>query len=159
MTYIKEKIKWLNDHNIEYFRGECGSISINISDIPKELSDEYHKFSYELQKKYDMDTKPINIIELERQRLAWSKEKFPEATNLSSMYKLKEEAEEIIENIKSGKKDVMEYADVLMCLFDSAGRDGILPMDIFKAMEEKFEINKNRTWVKNPDNTYSHVKN
>jgi len=52
MTYIEEKIKWLDNHNIKYFQGKCGAISINISDIPKHLFDEYHKFSYELQKKY-----------------------------------------------------------------------------------------------------------
>lgn len=45
-----------------------------------------------------------------------------------------------------------------MCLFDSAGRAGVSVEDIFEAFALKLEINKTRTWIKNPDNTYSHKK-
>lgn len=102
----------------------------------------------------------IDIIKLEAERLAWSKEKFPEATDVSSIKKLIGEAGEILQDLRDGKREPHEYADCLMCLFDSAGRQKIpiTPEDIFKAFAEKFEINKDRTWVKNADNTYSHVK-
>lgn len=225
LTYIEEKIKWLNDHNIEYFQGECGGISINMSDIPKELSDEYHKFSYALQKKYE-EMEKNDLMKLEKERLAWSLKTMPEASALSSLIKFFEEIKEVRENVIHQKKDPSEYADCLMCLFDSAGRDGITAEmiypnaksiddtteffdrnilnyfdgiflkttiikenikngdirphfyteviaqllliaridgikedDLIRAFKDKFEINKNRIWVKNPDNTYSHVKN
>ncbi len=99
-----------------------------------------------------------NIIELERQRLEWSLSNFPEATAISSLRKLESEIEEIEVDIIEGHKNPIEYADALMCLFDSAGRNGISVEEIFKAFETKLEINKNRQWVKNPDNTYSHLK-
>jgi hypothetical protein len=43
-----------------------------------------------------------------------------------------------------------------MCLFDSAGRHGISVEQIFESFGEKSEINKERKWKKNPDNSYSH---
>lgn len=109
----------------------------------------------------------LNIVELERQRLEWSLKNFPDATYFSSLRKLKEEIKEVEKELKylekfpeqySLPKLTMEYADCLMCLFDSAGRAGIPVEDIIESFEEKLEINKERKWVKNPDNTYSHVK-
>lgn len=97
------------------------------------------------------------IQRLEKERMQWSRRTFPEATALSSLEKLKSETEEIEKDIKAGKKVPEEYADALMCLFDSAARQGITIDAIFKAFEEKLEINKRRIWVKNPDNSYSHV--
>lgn len=107
-----------------------------------------------------------DIIELERQRLEWSLKNFPDATHLSSLEKLKEEIKEVAKELKYLDKfpdqDPVnlpeEYADCLMCLFDSAGRAGVSVEDIFESFAEKLEINKNRVWKKNPDNTYSHVK-
>lgn len=61
-------------------------------------------------------------------------------------------------DITAGIKRPEEYADALMCLFDSAGRQGILPENIFRAFAKKLKVNKARKWIKNPDNTYSHVK-
>lgn len=99
-----------------------------------------------------------SIIDLENERFEWSKEVFPEATAYSSLQKLKEEIKELEENIKQGVKDPIEYADALMCLLDSASRHGIKPEYIILAFEKKLAINKNREWVKNSDNTYSHKK-
>lgn len=101
----------------------------------------------------------IDILKLENERMEWSFRTFPEATAISSLRKLEEEINEIETNINNGTKDAEEYADALMCLFDSAGRFGILPEEIFKAFQTKLETNKKRVWKKNPDNTYSHVKN
>ena len=100
----------------------------------------------------------MDIIKLEADRLAWSKEVFNEATPISSLRKLESEIKEIEENINLNVKDPVEYADALMCLFDAAGRQGISVEEIFSAFEVKLKINKNRIWSKNPDNSYSHVK-
>lgn len=101
-----------------------------------------------------------NIIELEAERMAWSIKTFPEATAISSLRKLEGEVEETEIDIINGHREPLEYADMLMCLFDSAGRQDkpITPQEIFDAFEKKLKINKARTWVKNIDNTYSHVK-
>ena len=101
---------------------------------------------------------PISIIQLEANRMKWALYTFPEATAVSSLNKLREEANEIEQSLLNGQPDPIEYADALMCLFDSAGRAGITPLHVFEAFQEKLLINKTRTWVKNPDNTYSHVK-
>ncbi len=173
----------------------------------------------------------MDIIEIEKQRLAWSFETFPDATSISSLRKLESELKEIEADIMAGKRIPEEFADALMCLFDSAGRIGINVEQITKAYDGlnliflehvseilpdpismvifdklrakikdievriisgnnvpeefanalmcligiaqrhgisreeitsayaiKFEINKKRTWVKNDDNSYSHVK-
>ncbi len=100
----------------------------------------------------------MDIIKLEKERLKWSLETFDEATAISSLRKLESEIAEIEADINDGVKNPEEYADALMCLFDSAGRHGIEVSEIFEAFEKKLEKNKNRIWKKNPDNSYSHVK-
>lgn len=99
-----------------------------------------------------------SIIEVEAERMKWSLETFPEATAISSLEKAKEEIDEIKTDIREGIKNAEEYADVLMCMFDSAGRNGISVEEIFDAFEKKLIINQMRTWTKNPDNTYTHNK-
>lgn len=100
----------------------------------------------------------IDIELLEKERFEWSLKTFAKATAISSLRKLEEEIKEIEADIMAGKKNPEEYADALMCLFDSAGRFGISPEMIFSAFRDKLVKNKNRTWFKNPDNTYSHNK-
>jgi hypothetical protein len=99
-----------------------------------------------------------SIFELEKERFAWAIKTFPKATSVSSLRKLEKEIEEIELDISMGEKNPIEYADALMCLFDSAGRHGISVEEIFKAFETKLEINKKRIWKKNPDNSYYHIK-
>jgi hypothetical protein len=100
------------------------------------------------------------IFQLEEERLQWSLQTFEEATALSSLEKLIDEAKETIEDVKAGKREPVEYADMLMCIFDSAGRQSqpISVQEIFDAFAKKLEINKKRNWIKNSNNTYSHVK-
>jgi hypothetical protein len=100
----------------------------------------------------------MNILQIEQQRLEWSLKTFIEATPVSSLRKLESEIKEIEENIVAGIRDPEEYADALMCLLDSAGRQEIYADQIFEAFANKFEKNKTRTWKKNPDNSYSHIK-
>lgn len=99
-----------------------------------------------------------DLIQLEKERLEWSLKTFTEADAIASLRKLESEIEEIEVDIINGHQNPTEYADALMCLFDSAGRHGISVEEIIKAFAVKLEINKNRTWKKNPDNSYSHIK-
>ncbi len=99
------------------------------------------------------------IIQLENERLQWSLETFAEATPVSSLRKLEEEIKEIESNLDAGVKDPEEFADALMCLFDAAGRSGVTVEEIFASFAEKLEKNKKRIWKKNPDSSYSHIKN
>ena len=98
-----------------------------------------------------------SLIDLEKERLEWSLQTFPEATAISSLQHLKAEIKEIENDIELGIKNATEYADALGCLFDSAARNGISIEEVVCAFEKKLEINKNRKWKKNPDNTYSHI--
>lgn len=98
------------------------------------------------------------LREAEEKRLKWSLKTFTEATPMSSLIKAQGEIMEVAANIETGVKDPEEYADVMMCLFDSAARDGISYQDIVDAYRKKVEINIKRDWTKNDDNTYSHVK-
>lgn len=100
-----------------------------------------------------------DLIKLENERLEWSIKTFPEATTFSSILKLQEEIEEIKLDLLSNKREPEEYADAMMCLFDSAGRQGISIEELIEAFGKKLEKNKSRSWVKNKDNTYSHIKN
>lgn len=102
------------------------------------------------------------LEELETKRFEWSILNFKDATPESSLIKLKDEIDEVyIELVKKQDRDHLmeEYADCLMCLFDSAGRAGITVHDLTEAFEKKLIKNKSRRWLKNPDNTYSHLKN
>lgn len=101
---------------------------------------------------------PLHFPSLEMDRLTWSLEMFPEATVQSSLIKCKHEIAEIEEDIKNGVRNPVEYVDALMALLDSAGRQGIYVNEIIQAFNEKLKINKGRDWIKNDDNTYSHVK-
>lgn len=100
----------------------------------------------------------MDIIKLEKKRLEWSLRTFTEATPNGSLEKAKEEIKEIEYNLAHKIKDPVEYADAIMCIFDVAGREGISAEEVMIAYEKKIEINTKRTWIKNPDNSYSHVK-
>lgn len=101
---------------------------------------------------------PSTILEAECLRWEWSQKTFTQATSISSLIKCKEEIKEIESDILANIKEPLEYADAIMCLFDSAARNGISKEQIEQAYIEKVIINLNRKWVKNQDNTYSHIK-
>ncbi len=100
-----------------------------------------------------------SIIKLEKKRLKWSLKTFPIATPKSSLLHLRKEIKEVLHDLKHGaeKELTEEYADCLSLLFDSAGRRGIFPEQIFKAFGKKLKKNKKRNWTKNTDGTYSHI--
>ncbi len=83
----------------------------------------------------------------------WQIETFPKADQLSKVYHLKEEVDELIQSIESpGFKlsDVerveMEYADCFMLLFGSAMIAGYTIDDIATMVKDKLDINRNRKW-------------
>lgn len=99
------------------------------------------------------------FLTLEKKRMKWSLQTFPEATVLSSLVKAEIEIAEVKSDIENGIRRTEEYVDVLMCVLDSAGRAGITVEEILFGFREKLEKNMNRKWIKNEDNTYSHQKN
>ena len=103
--------------------------------------------------------KTTDIIKLEAIRWEWSQRIFDEATAESSLTKAKIEIKEIEADLESGNPKADEYADAIMCIFDSAERAGLTATEVMDAYCEKIRVNIfERTWRKNPDNTYSHIK-
>jgi|GEM_PF-1558512 len=94
------------------------------------------------------------------EHIKFTSETFPEATPLSAIKHLRKEIDEVIDELADYNPvtRAVEYADCLGCLLDSAARAGVTPLDLLDAFDKKLAINKSRTWVKNEDNTYSHVK-
>lgn len=96
--------------------------------------------------------------DLMKEFLKWSMPTFSGATPMSSMKKLREEIDEVqIDLVYRVNENLPEeYADCLMCLLDSAARAGITVEHLKYAFQKKLEVNKKRTWVKKPNNTYDH---
>jgi hypothetical protein len=106
-----------------------------------------------------------NLFEnLFKQHQEFSINKFPDSTPESSLIGLKREADEAIQELEGINRDYdgnalpLEYVDCFMYLLDSIGRAGISFDKIKEAFIQKLEINKNREWIKNKDNSYSHKK-
>jgi len=83
---------------------------------------------------------------------------FFEADQFASIRKLKKEIDELMDALVEDGDYLHEYIDCIMCLFHSAAKAGITPEELRRGFEEKLRINKGRKWIKNRDNTYSHVK-
>lgn len=95
----------------------------------------------------------------------WASKQFPNSTSLSSLIGLEREIIEVKEKLFEQEVGLIndealkfEYVDCLMYLIDSARRSGISIEQLFIHFEKKLEINKNRDWKINSDNSYSHVK-
>lgn len=92
---------------------------------------------------------------------------FPETTAISSILKCRGELLETKEELELGNPAdegarlalAEEYADCFLCLIDSYARASLRTDEILEAIGKKIAKNKSRTWVKNVDNTYPHVKN
>lgn len=84
----------------------------------------------------------------------WSKKAFPKADSINYLEKLKQEAQEAIEE----PKDVYEYADCFIALTAAAYKAGIDFTEMINAINDKLEICKEREWELLPDGTYQHIK-
>ena len=81
----------------------------------------------------------------------WQNEKFPNATSLSKVAHLVQEVDELGIALTYSNENVrLEFADCLFLIFGAAHKEGMTYEDICNAVNEKFEINKNRKWGK-PD--------
>lgn len=98
--------------------------------------------------------------EMFEQHTAFSLRTFLRATVKSSLNKCREEIKEIETLADEGEfldhELAEEYVDAMMCLIDSAARAGIQIMALQNAFQEKLLKNRNRKWILNDDNTYSH---
>lgn len=150
---ITEKLRaFVNENSLE-----------NGSDTPDHILAEYiyqsiKALNQAVGLRDDWHNPGLELVPMEKERLAWSLQTFPDATPQSALNHLKEEIKEIEQNIADGVNDATEYADAIMLLLDSAGRRGISVVDILYAFRQKHEINKTRRWEKNPDGSYYHVK-
>ena len=79
---------------------------------------------------------------------------FNENNAIDHINKLKDEADEIIDN----PSDIFEYADCFLCLYASAYKAGFSYDEIMMACKDKFEILKNRKWELLPSGMYQHIK-
>lgn len=85
----------------------------------------------------------------------WQEETFSKATPLSKIAHLAEELQELVHAIKDEDHTIdhekiraikMEFADCFFLLFGAAAAYGMKYIDIIYAIQQKFEINKNRKW-------------
>jgi NTP pyrophosphatase (non-canonical NTP hydrolase) len=84
----------------------------------------------------------------------WQTKTFPKADSISQLCHLLEEIVECKDAIYEGHLDKIkeEYADCFLLLFGSAMSQGLTFHDIFEAMKQKMEINKQRKWGKPDEN-------
>lgn len=81
----------------------------------------------------------------------WQNETFPLATVTSKIHHLKQEIEELENEIANdGINKDSEFADCFLLLFGAANKAGMDYEDICSAIEVKMYINKQRQWGK-PD--------
>ncbi len=83
----------------------------------------------------------------------WQNETFPNANALSKALHLQDEVNELCADLRiENPLKRLEYADCFLLLFGSAAADGMTYEDIISCINEKFEINKKRTWGKPDEN-------
>ncbi len=101
-----------------------------------------------------------------QKHVEFTAKKFPESTYESSLIGLQREIKEVmlarndyyvIDGQENRKKLGLEYVDCFMYLVDSFKRAGFLISELPVLFEEKSLINDNREWIKNEDNSYSHI--
>ncbi len=92
------------------------------------------------------------------QVIDWQRETFPSGTVYSCIKHLTSELRELLD-AETFEQQRMEFADCFLLLFGAADRAGMSYDDVCKAIEDKMEINRNRTWGKpNADGYVEHIK-
>lgn len=151
-------------HSIKYsgcllsIPGKGNQVCKSVEEAKQSAQSHYKELVGECLVELPTDEEIYDIVKLERERFEWSLKAFPEATPKGSLSKAREEIQEIEDDIDQGLKNPVEYADTIMAVFDVASRMGIRPELVMEAYIEKMKINKSRTWKKNSDGSYSHVK-
>lgn len=112
-------------------------------------------------------TNENNLENLFKKHQEFSLKMFPKSTWKSSLIGLQREIKEVefakddytvIDCAENKKALGYEYIDCLMYLLDSMKRAGFDASEIHDLFSEKYQINLKRTWVKDSDGCYSHVK-
>ena len=85
---------------------------------------------------------------------------FSQSTVLSKLYHLQEEIQELITDLQSANPNRrFEFAYCIILLFGAACDDGMTYDIICRAIQEKFEINKNRKWgIPNKNGVVNHIE-
>jgi NTP pyrophosphatase (non-canonical NTP hydrolase) len=78
----------------------------------------------------------------------WQDKIFTKATQLSCVFHLIEEVEELRRDIENGHNSHEEIADCFLLLFGVCNKAGMKYEDIVKAINEKMIINRTRKWGK-----------
>ncbi len=100
-----------------------------------------------------MTQQVIDIQEFINRHARWAEVKFPDETVEHKLIHLKKEVDEVI----ACPKDLHEWADVTMLLFNALHRSNYNFAQLFMAMEEKFIICQQRKkWKKTVDGDYQH---
>lgn len=94
------------------------------------------------------------------QTATWQKQTFPQGTSLSKLAHLKQEVQELENDLKTNNPEKrLEFADCFLLLFGAAASDGMTYEDICNAIQEKHEINLKRKWGKPDENgVVNHIK-
>ena len=90
----------------------------------------------------------------------WQDETFPASTAFSKACHLRQEVEELIDDLEKGNENRrLEYADCFLLLYGAAAKDGMSFQDIQDVLHEKMEINYKRKWGKPDENgVVNHIK-
>jgi len=91
----------------------------------------------------------------------WQDKTFPNSTALSKVAHLKQEVLELESDLKTDSDHLTtEWADCAILLFGAAKCAGMNYSDCLNAIQDKFEVNKLRTWGKPDENgVVNHIKN
>jgi hypothetical protein len=83
---------------------------------------------------------------------AWANEIFPNRTIESTIRKL---VEDELPEFQGRPTDAGEYADLVILILDIAGQQGI---DVARAVQNKMQINRKRSWYDTGDGKYQHTE-
>lgn len=78
----------------------------------------------------------------------WQDEVFTKATSISCYNHLKEEVEELGRDLRDGVSSPLEIADCFLLLFGICNKEGMKYEDVVNAINDKMEINMQRSWGK-----------
>ena len=93
--------------------------------------------------------------ELFTENIQWQNDTFKEATALSKLAHLKEELQELRNDVENNSPDKrLEFADCFILLFGAAASTGMSYDDIQEAINEKMVINYQRKWGKPNEEGY-----
>lgn len=103
-------------------------------------------------------------MDIQQDYLKWALYTF-DTTALSAIIHLDREVDELYNEVLFDGEDpyslengISEVADIQMLLWYICQKLNISNEDLEKAIQEKLKINRKRTWIKNEDGSYSHVK-